>query len=165
MRILLALLLVSSLCRAGDDAIEGVQPAAMDQPRIFVCLRREARGAVLQTQGKDVRSGIEAFLDTGASGVVLSSDTCGQLGIGIEKTPDGKDVTYDDVGVGGSEKFTVSQPLFFALAPYPNGDDPTNFDKPFGPIRAQIRAESGIDDIVSFNVKSRRGVRVRRERT
>src|SRR5439155_8213496 len=77
-------------------------------------------------------------------GVVLSSDTCGQLGVAIEKTRDGKDVTYEDVGVGGSEKFTVGQPLFFALAPYPNGDDPTNYDKPFGPIRAQIRAESGI---------------------
>src|SRR5439155_26560832 len=77
-------------------------------------------------------------------GVVLSSDTCGQLGVDIEKTRDGKDVTYEDVGVGGSEKFTVGQPLFFALAPYPNGDDPTNYDKPFGPIRAQIRPESGI---------------------
>src|SRR5438552_3538374 len=144
-RVLMALLLAASLgYAAGEETIEGVQPAALDQPRIFVSLRREARGAVLQTHDKDARSGIEAFLDTGASGVVLSSDTCGQLGIAVEKTRDGKEITYDDVGVGGSEKFTVAPPLFFALAPYPNGDDPTNYERPFGPIRAQIRAESGI---------------------
>jgi hypothetical protein len=129
---------------AGDDAIEGIQPAALDQPRIFMCLRRDAQGKVLETKDKDARSGIEAFLDTGASGVVLSSDTCGQLGVSQEKTRDGKTIDYEDVGVGGSEKFTVSAPLFLALAPYPNGDDPTNYDKTFGPIRGQIRPETGI---------------------
>ena len=127
-----------------DDAIEGVQPAALDQPRIFMCLRRDVQGKILETKDKDARSGIEAFLDTGASGVVLSSDTCGQLDVVQEKTRDAKAIEYEDVGVGGSEKFTVSEPLFLALAPYPNGDDPTNYDKPFGPIRAQIRPETGI---------------------
>src|SRR5204863_2156159 len=76
------------------DSIEGVQPAALDQPRIFMCLRRDAQGKILETKDKDARSGIEAFLDTGASGVVLSSDTCGQLGVAQEKTRDGKPIDY-----------------------------------------------------------------------
>jgi hypothetical protein len=127
-----------------DDAIEGVQPAALDQPRIFMCLRRDARGKALETSDKEALSGIEAFLDTGASGIVLSSDTCAKLGVKSELTRAGQPISYEDVGVGGTEKFTVAEPLFFALAPYPNGDDPTNYDKPFGAIRAQIRPESGI---------------------
>jgi len=147
-RILYAILVVSASARPNvalaDDAIEGVQPAALDQPRIFMCLRRDARGKSLETADKEALSGIEAFLDTGASGVVLSSDTCGKLGVKSEHARDGKEIAYEDVGVGGSERFAVAEPLFFALAPYPNGEDPTNYDKPFGPIRAQIRPEGGI---------------------
>src|SRR2546428_6015862 len=112
-RVLMALLLAASLGYAAvDDTIEGVQPAALDQPRIFLCLRREARGAVLQTHDKDGRSGIEAFLDTGASGVVLSSDTCGQLGIAVEKTRDGRKISYAVFCLKKKKKFTVAPSLF-----------------------------------------------------
>src|SRR5262245_4087107 len=115
----LQIVVLVALCGiARDDSIEGVQPAALDQPRIFMCLRRDAQGKVLETKDKEARSGIEAFLDTGASGVVLSADTCGQLGVVQQKTRDGKPIDYEDVGIGGSEKFTVAEPLFLDLALY-----------------------------------------------
>src|SRR6476659_7352275 len=83
------------------DAIEGVQPAALDQPHVFICFRRgNAKAAPLQAKvaAKDDKVfkhfgiagdaddagpqiGAEAFLDTGATGVLLSTDTLEQLGI------------------------------------------------------------------------------------
>src|SRR5689334_10308609 len=54
--------------------IEGVQPAALDQPRVNIHLRRDPKGTPLQA-GKDAENtiNIQAFLDTGASGVLLSA--------------------------------------------------------------------------------------------
>ena len=72
-----------------DDAIEGVQAAALDQPRVYMEVYRTAGGKPLMTKGDDATSAIEAFLDTGASGVVLSSDTSGKLAIKETKTADG----------------------------------------------------------------------------
>jgi hypothetical protein len=142
------LLLVVLLHARADDAIDGVQPAALDQPRAYMALRRDAGGPILKTKGKADESvgAVEAFLDTGASGVVLSSETAQQLAVRAAKTPAGQDVTFEDVGVGGVEKFGVSEPLLIALAPYPdtNAEDPANYGKPLGPIRAQIRPEGGI---------------------
>src|SRR5205085_10419594 len=58
------------------------------------------------------RIGAEAFLDTGAGGVMLSTDTLEQLGIRREQTRDGHAVTFEDVGDGGTESFGVAEPLF-----------------------------------------------------
>ena len=127
-----------------DDTIEGVRAAALDQPRIYLNLRRTAAGPVLETTGVAKTSAIEAFLDTGASGTVISSTTAEQLGIKDVKSRDGKQVSFEDIGIGGFEKFSVSEPLYAALAPYPNGEDPADFDKPLGPTRVQIRPEGGI---------------------
>ena len=127
-----------------DDAIEGVQAAALDQPRVYREVYRTAGGKPLMTKGDDATSAIEAFLDTGASGVVLSSDTSGKLAIKETKTADGKAVSFEDTGVAGSEKFGVTEPLFAALAPYPNGEQPGDFAKPIGPLRMQVRPEAGI---------------------
>src|SRR5690349_4064668 len=127
-----------------DDAIEGVQVAALDQPRVYMEVYRTANGKPLMTKGEGATSAIEAFLDTGASGVVLSTDTSGKLGIKDDKTRDGKPIVFEDTGVAGSEKFGVTEPLFAALAPYPNGEQPGDFAKPMGPIRMQTRPEAGI---------------------
>jgi hypothetical protein len=151
-----------SLCTiraATNDAIEGVQAAAMDQPRIFVCFRRSASTPILATKpqpkhkdllGEDVsgdsQMGVEAFLDTGASGMMLSSDTVKQLGIQQENN-----VTFSDTGVAGSDKFAVSEPLLAALARYPNGDseNPKDYSAATGPFRMQIRAGGGLLDMIS----------------
>jgi len=136
--------LVAPPTPVADETIEGVQVAALDQPRVYMEVYRTINGQPLKTKGDEATSAIEAFLDTGASGMVLSSDTAGKLGVKEAKTPDGKSISFEDTGVAGSEKFGVTEPLFAALAPYPNGEQPGAFAKPAGPLRMQIRPEAGI---------------------
>jgi hypothetical protein len=140
---------------AVDEAIEGVQAAALDQPRIYLNVRRTARGPVLETGGKESVSGIEAFLDTGASGVMLPEDTVKQLGIHTEQGRDGKAVQFDDVGIAGSEHFGVSETLFLATAHYDSnttGEEAAAYSVPFGPIRAQVRPAGGILQMLAPNL-------------
>ena len=62
--------------------IEGVQPAALDQPRVHLHLRRDPKGPALSTgKGAEQTIDIEAFLDTGASGVMISKTTADALGV------------------------------------------------------------------------------------
>ncbi|HWB54940.1 MAG TPA: hypothetical protein VG722_12130, partial [Tepidisphaeraceae bacterium] len=90
----------------------GVQPAALDQPRIYVNLRRQLSGPALEAKVDGQSSSVvECFLDTGASSVVLSAGTSKGLGIKHEMTMEGTPVKYEDVGVGGGEAFEVSDPL------------------------------------------------------
>jgi Aspartyl protease len=142
--VILAFLMTGAAYAGTSDAIDGVQAAALDQPRIYLNLRRTAEGRVLETSEKT--SAIEAFLDTGASGVVLSSGTVENLGVKSSKTTDGKPISFEDIGVGGSEQFEITEPLFLALSPYPQGgdEDDATFSKPAGPVRAEIRQEQGI---------------------
>ncbi len=64
------------------DDIDGVQPAALDQPRINLVIRRRPNGPPLmsKTTGGDAFN-VEAFLDTGASSITLSANTAQLLGI------------------------------------------------------------------------------------
>src|SRR5689334_14925493 len=67
--------------------IEGVQPAALDQPRVNMHLRREPKGKPLSTKklaGEETIN-IQAFCDTGASGVMLSKTTADALGVARAK--------------------------------------------------------------------------------
>src|SRR6478735_2626370 len=73
--------LVAPPTPAADETIEGVQVAALDQPRVYMEVYRTANGQPLKTKGDEATSAIEAFLDTGASGMVLSSDTARKLGV------------------------------------------------------------------------------------
>ena len=72
---ILGLLLPGQPVSAFD--IPDVQPAALDQPRINVLLRRTPTGNPLA--GTDIFGdtifNIQAFYDTGTSGTVLSDDT------------------------------------------------------------------------------------------
>src|SRR3954469_15674000 len=79
--------------------IEGVQPAALDQPRISIELRRKAgeKPLVADAAGEKT-SEVEAFADTGASGLLLSKNTAEALG--VRMVPG---VVYADVGVAGSD--------------------------------------------------------------
>ncbi|HEY7087138.1 MAG TPA: aspartyl protease family protein [Tepidisphaeraceae bacterium] len=130
---------------APDDNIEGVQAAALDQPRIYLNLRRDAKGPVLRTNDQEHLSGIEAFLDTGASGVMLSSDTVKKLGI-----QSAQNVTFEDVGIGGSEKFGVTEPLMLAAGEYPRSDPETaDYSAATGPIRMQIKSGGGLIDLIA----------------
>jgi hypothetical protein len=165
-RVALVVLFTAAARAAEPPTIEGVQPAALDQPRIFMNFRRSAKEGPLTTKAEPSKKkqdifgdiedsgpkmGAEAFLDTGASGVVLSSDTAQQLGIALQKARDGQNVKFEDAGVAGSESFNVTEPLFAALAPYPKSDseNPASYAAPIGPIRAQVRGKGGILELLA----------------
>lgn len=112
--------------------IEGVQAAAMDQPRVTVILRRSAEAAPLAAKGdpalaqllgmdaeaaKNV-AGFAAFLDTGASGISISTQTADGLGIRRLVAAGGKQMVFHDVGIGGLDQFNVGEPLLFSAGPY-----------------------------------------------
>jgi hypothetical protein len=142
---ILGLLLHGQSVSAFD--IAEVQPAALDQPRVNALLRRAPTGDPLS--GVDIIFGdtifnIQAFYDTGASGVVLSDATADFLGVQREEFG-GSLVVFEDVGVGGSATFNVSESLHIALAPFSPSVDINNldtvsvvYDQSFGPLRAQV---------------------------
>ena len=159
--------------------IEGVQPASLDQPRIHLHLRRTPDGKPLaaggggggDAKGKKNPLGealgidlgvesainVQAFLDTGASGIMLSKVTADALGVKREtvKTA-GKDtpepVEFIDVGVGGDEHFTVSEPLHLFLAHWDRSGEPDDADGyrvRSGPVRVHIPKASGLMDMMT----------------
>jgi hypothetical protein len=141
------------------EDIEGVQPAALDQPRINLIMRRQAGGPVLMVAGQ-AGFNVEAFLDTGASGIMLSPHTAQQLGIAREtvSAPGGKggEARFEDVGVGGGDQFAVSEPLLLSLASYSpstNTDDTDaiagTYTLNVGPFRAQIGPLGGGGDLLT----------------
>lgn len=129
--------------------IDGVQPAALDQPRINGYISLAPDGDPLSF---DQIFNISAFFDTGASGIMLSSNTAGYLGIQTE-TLNQQDVLYGDVGVSGTDYFRVSHPLYVSLAPYHPSADIDNintyssvYTQHFGPLRTQIGPIGAEDD-------------------
>jgi hypothetical protein len=160
-RALVVVLLICVFCRADD--IDGVQPASLDQPRVNVILRRKPAGQPLNAKTADgeVGSNIEAFLDTGASGVVLSENTAQQLGIKREMGA-GKpyEARFADVGVGGGSQFAISEPIFISIAPMaPNvnvdvdrqADMDAIYKTNAGPICAQVGPlNSGADALLAM---------------
>jgi hypothetical protein len=125
--------------------IEGVLPAALDQPRINAGI--EVDGQILTVDvgsGEPVFANMEAFLDTGASGILISNGSADLLEL-VRAQHGGETVVFSDVGVAGGSQFNVSNPLTLHLAPYsPEIDslagefDPTVYNQSFGPLRTQI---------------------------
>src|SRR6476619_3426049 len=94
---LVVLLLLTSSLSAVE--IEGVQPAALDQPRVNLHLRREAKGQPLVAKKMGEQTiNVQAFLDTGASGIMLSTTTADALGVKRMRAGD-TNVVFHDVGV------------------------------------------------------------------
>ncbi len=115
LRILLAVVLAIpsrvTLSSQSDIVLTGVHEAALDLPRVFFVLQREPDGpylAPLDDFGLNY-----AFLDTGASGILLSRETTEQMHITVHP-----DARFADVGVGGNEYFNVSEPLYLRIAGY-----------------------------------------------
>lgn len=127
---------------AAAQEIDGVQPAAIDQPRINLVVRRTPGGKPLST---NATYNVEAFLDTGASGVVLSANTADQLGVVRQSMAGGQDARFQDVGVGGSDQFAISNPIFISIAPSTSDVDGNDlgvinatYNENFGPLRAEV---------------------------
>ncbi|MCK4299642.1 MAG: hypothetical protein KAX80_08915, partial [Planctomycetes bacterium] len=119
-----------------DLNFDGVFEYAMDLPRILFLMKREPNGGPLLYEGNFEVNW--AFLDTGASGILLSKETIDYLEIEID--PNGE---YIDVGVGGFEAFDVSEPLYFATYIYdledPNIGIPESYLYSGGPWRTQVK--------------------------
>jgi hypothetical protein len=163
-------LMLATAVQAAD--IEGVLPASMDQPRIYVAIAKDAKSAPLAAKGggmadilgealgekrKKAAPGeedpgpfaVDAFLDTGASGVMLSKPTAEGLGIKPMVGSNGKHVTFYDVGVGGMESFLVTDAYVLRTSEYGSnseGEDINRYAPPAAPIRLKIREESGLMD-------------------
>ena len=136
--------------------IEGVQPAAMDQPRVNMHLRRDRNGKALAvTEGKERTIHIQAFLDTGASGVMLSGKTADALGVKRASTSAAgklQPTTFHDIGVGGGDTFAVSEKLFIFVAPYKSSSEPadeTDYPVAVGPFRTQISSGGGLIEMLT----------------
>lgn len=147
-RVLLALCFLSAFLSRAPAAlaidIEGAQAVSIDQPRVYVALRWTPTGSPLTGYYESYPTfNIQAFLDTGASGILLSKSTSDFLGV-TKATSGGSLITYEDVGVGGSSLFHVSDSLYVAIAPS-NALDLDNsatqlsvYNQVTGPIRTQV---------------------------
>jgi hypothetical protein len=142
-----ALFVAAFSARVSAQEIDGVQPAAIDQPRINVAIRRTIHGDPLITNADGQASfNVEAFLDTGAGSVLIATNTAASLGVTREPaTANPPEARFEDVGVGGESQFAISEPLFLSMAPCtPNAaiDDKATLDMVYnqsaGPFRSEI---------------------------
>lgn len=159
------LLIVAPTAATFATDIEGVLPGALDQPKINVLFRRTPTGDPLTTGSTTNPEDftVNAFLDTGASGHLLSNETAGvhdpahpaddEDGLGIQRDASigGQRTVFEDVGGGGAVQFNVSEPLYMQLAshnqntafgdpnpPYPFRPQLSDFGPVSGPVRTQI---------------------------
>jgi hypothetical protein len=147
--------------------IEGVLPGALDQPQVNALFRRSPTGDPLTTGSTTDAADftVGAFLDTGASGHLLSNETAGYhdpndpsndvdgLGVQRDASVGGQRTVFEDVGGGGTVQFNVSEPLYMQLASYNQntvyGDpnDPPGTFRPqlsdFGPVSGPVRTQVG----------------------
>lgn len=121
-----------------DLNFDGIFEYALDLPRILFLMKREPNGGPLLYEGEFAVNW--AFLDSGASGILLSKETTDYLEIKID--PNGE---YIDVGVGGFEAFDVSEPLYFATYIYdledPDIEVPEAYFYNGGPWRTQVKKD------------------------
>ena len=123
--------------------VNGVQPAALDQPQVNVLFRRSANGPALVATDPftgDTSFDVQAFLDTGTSGILLSAETTAGLGIN-QIFDNGVPVNFYDVGVVGTSAFNVSEPLYADIAPFsPNidGTDESTYTQKGGPYNVEL---------------------------
>lgn len=152
---------------AGAVEIDGVLPGALDQPKVNGLLRRSPAGDPLTTGNtfnpdEPSEYVFNAFLDTGASGHLLSNETAGvqdpsnpsqdEPGLGVVRQESGgQPVVFEDVGGGGAVQFNVSEQLYLQLASHnqdtalsvPGFPDFRPQFSDFGPVSGPVRAQIG----------------------
>lgn len=124
----------NSTAHAEDLHIDGTMPYGLDLPHIYILLRRQPGGEPLQ----DSQFGfipIDAYLDTGASGLLIARASADILGVHEEPN-----AVYMDVGVGGWQEFQVSELLYIAEADHSVSDpmDLEVYGDDLGPWRLQM---------------------------
>ncbi len=96
--------------------VEGVLPTSIGLPEANVVVRPVAGAAPyagLDSFG-DPTTNLRLVYDTGASGVVVFEGPAQALSLPVAQFS-GSDVLFEDVGVGGSTTFEVSDPLHLSL--------------------------------------------------
>lgn len=129
--------------------ITGVWPASLDLPRVYALLE-DGEGTVLSIDPNDESAFIPiwAFLDTGASGIVIGPQTRDLLQVpqafhGANNDP----IVFGDVGVGGTHFFDVSENLTLKVAPQHPTVDPYVIDGDYTVFNSHttgVRAQLGI---------------------
>jgi len=124
-----------SLAGPADFNIDRVFEASLDIPRILFLLKKDPNGPALKYMGNFEVTW--AFLDTGASGNLLSREIIDHLRISVDPT-----AKYTDVGVGGSEFFDVSESLYTGTTARdnPNPKDQSSYLLS-GPWRCQVKQD------------------------
>lgn len=145
------ILTVTALLASSARAVEivGVQPFAFDQPQVYGLIQPAAGGAPYSA---DIGFGISTFnisgfLDTGSSGIVISTATAEAL-----EVPDTPGVVFKDVAIGGTTDFKVSQPVNVRVAPS-NAVDvdnlatfPTVYNQAANNVRLQLGPTNVVQD-------------------
>lgn len=132
---------------SGSAALDlfNILQVSLDQPRINAMVSRTPTGDPLLADIFGTQFfNIQAYYDTGASGILLSNDTADLLGI-TRDTFGGEPIVFADVGVAGSSYFNVSEQLYLRLAKFADSADVDNlatfnevYTQTFGPVRTQV---------------------------
>jgi hypothetical protein len=135
--------------------IQGVLPASADQPSINAILQPLAGGnPYMFDLGGGLRTfNIPAFLDTGTSGIVISSSTAS-----LWEVPLAPGVTFGDTAVGGTSNFGVTKALNIRVAPSyaQDVDNLATFNTVYNQVYPNARIQAGPSnsdpDQLSFDV-------------
>lgn len=137
--------------------ISTVLPAALDQPQVNVAVSAGPSDDPYEFLGF---FNISGYLDTGASGVLLSQETYQALEI-AEAQYNGQNVVFSDIGVGGSDNFWVSNNVYLHAAPF-SGAANENVDnlatwrdvyrQSYGPVRMQLNQNPAANSISVLDV-------------
>ena len=128
---------------AGAVDINTIEAASLDQPAINALLQPVGGGNPYNVDPTLLPNWFTLFfpyLDTGTSGIVISSDTAALWNIPIDPT-----ATFSDIAVGGNTDYFVSQNLNVRLAPS-NATDINNlatFQTVYNQAYNNIRIEAG----------------------
>ena len=126
---------VCCMAACDDFEIDGTYEAAIDLPRIYFLLKDSPNEPPRTVDGVfELNYG---FLDTGASGILMSRETADTMQIDTDPN-----AQFVDTGIGGDEFFDVSESLYIGTADY-DSEDPYNPDiyHVSGPWRFQVSRE------------------------
>jgi hypothetical protein len=115
--IFLILFAISGYCIAecSDFEIDGTYEASMDIPRIYFLLKDSPEGPPRLVDGVfELNYG---YLDTGASGILMSRETADTMQIATDANG-----VFVDTGIGGDEFFDVSEPLYIGTLDFESED-------------------------------------------
>jgi hypothetical protein len=128
--------------------ITGVGAYSIGLPEVNVVLRENADAAPYDGFDDigDPLTNLRMFFDTGTSGVILYEGASEKLEIPLAQLG-GNPVVFEDVGVGGSTTFNVSEPLHMSLGGFvqdpPDDYDPATADTVYPRQYADMRLAVG----------------------